>query len=131
MGGEYDARGGAGGRQRRQFGQHPLGIVELVQQRAGQRLVAQQQVGHGAAGGGEQRALAAQVREAGNAVAERDAQRAEQPRHQGQPIAALELADRLPSLRRTEGNTAPELRRATTLAALVLGLAWDPAHTDS
>lgn len=43
--------------------------------------------------------------------------------HQGQPIAAIELTDRQPVLRRASG-APPE---AVTLAAVALGLLWDPA----
>jgi hypothetical protein len=43
--------------------------------------------------------------------------------HQGQPVAAVELTDSRPVLRRTP-EAPPE---AVTLAAVALGLLWDPA----
>ncbi len=45
--------------------------------------------------------------------------------HEGQPVAALDLSDRVPQLRQVAA--APEVQRAVLLAAVALGLLWDPA----
>lgn len=47
--------------------------------------------------------------------------------HDGRPVAALDLSERIPLLRRA--TAAPAVQRAVLVAAVALGLLWDPATT--